>query len=41
MFGTLNFAKCFHVHDVVIVSVELGGLEADYYHLFMDEELKA
>lgn len=33
--GTSNFAKCVHVHDnLIILLVELGGLEAGYDHLF-------
>lgn len=40
--GPLNFAKCVHVHhSLIILSVELGGLEAGYDHLFMDGEIEA
>lgn len=41
VFGTLNFAKHFHVHDLIILSVELGGLETGYYHLCVGEEFEA
>lgn len=41
MFGTLNFAKRFHVHDLIILSVERGGLETGYYHLCVGEEFEA
>lgn len=37
VFSTLNFAKCFHVHYLILLSIELWGLETNY-HLFMDEE---
>lgn len=27
VFSTLNFAKCFHIHDLILLSIELCGLE--------------
>lgn len=40
--GTSTFAECVHVHHgLIVLSVELGGLEAGYDHLFMDGEVAA
>lgn len=40
VFSTLNFAKCFHIHYLILLSIELWGLETQRLPSFYGWDLK-